>query len=256
MISREKMIALYSAMVKYQMLAELTQELALRDKQVQRLAAGREAIVAGVTADLRPEDTLVSEHCGLLSTFVKSSASRRASRNGDNRNGRLGMALSDDFASAAEAAEAHRTAKNGAVALALCESRVKADLWRRQLQRASRANLPLIVVRLHEAPAHKASRNGHVPDALEFGAPLIAVDAADVRAIYRVASESIARARLGRGPTLIDCVNFGSELIDAHPIDTMEAALAKKRILNAALKQTVESGARREAGKALRSVLG
>jgi hypothetical protein len=244
------MIALYSAMVKYQMLAELTQELALRGNQAQQLAAGREAIVAGVTADLRPDDTFIAAHSAFLSTFIKSSASRKASRNGH-----LGLALSDDFASAAETAEAHQSAKNGTVTLALCESRVKADLWRKQLQRASRRNLPLIVVRLHEAPAHKASRNGHVPEALEFGAPMIAVDAADVRAIYRVASESIARARLGRGPTLIDCVNFGGELIDADPITAMETVLAKKRILNASLKQKIASGVMRELKTSLRHSL-
>jgi Dehydrogenase E1 component len=243
------MIALYSAMVKYQKLAERTQELALLGNQAQQLTTGLEAMVAGVTADLRPQDTLIAAHSSLLSTFIKSSASRRASRNG-----RLGLALSDDFASASQAAEAHKAAKNGAVALALCENRVKADLWRKQLQRASKDNLPLIVVRLHEAPTHKATRNGHVPEALEFGMPMIAVDAADVRAIYRVASESIQRARQGRGPTLIDCIDFGRDALGSNPIGDLETVLTKKRILNAAVKKKVVSGVTREANKALRFI--
>jgi TPP-dependent pyruvate/acetoin dehydrogenase alpha subunit len=38
--------------------------------------------------------------------------------------------------------------------------------------------------------------------------PAISVDGNDAVAIYRVASESISRARQGRGPTLIDCQSF------------------------------------------------
>ena len=43
-------------------------------------------------------------------------------------------------------------------------------------------------------------------DATLNGIPAIAVDASDAVAIYRVACEAIARARQGRGPTLVECV--------------------------------------------------
>ena len=44
--------------------------------------------------------------------------------------------------------------------------------------------------------------------ALGSGVPGIAVDMDDAVAIYRVAQESIGRARAGGGPALIDCIPF------------------------------------------------
>jgi len=60
LISREKLVQLYSAMVKSRLIAERTTELAQRGKLPQHweIGAGSEATLAGVTADLRPGDTL------------------------------------------------------------------------------------------------------------------------------------------------------------------------------------------------------
>jgi hypothetical protein len=241
------MIALYSAMVKYRGLADAG-----------RLTSGREAMVAAATADLKPGDTFAATQSELLSLFVKSPRARNSSRS-ENRNGHQPLSSSDKFVAAAQAAAAHREASKGGVALFLCDNRVKAALWRSQLQRVSRANLPLIVVRLLDAPAGKASSNRQPPEALEFGAPRIDVDADDVRAIYRVVSESLGRARLGRGPTVIDCLNFRNSdpaLADPDPIGSFEAVLTRKRILNAALKRKIENNAGRELNKAFRSLPG
>ena len=41
--------------------------------------------------------------------------------------------------------------------------------------------------------------------ARDYGFPGIIVDGSDVVAVWRVAQESIHRARNGAGPTLIDC---------------------------------------------------
>ncbi len=41
-----------------------------------------------------------------------------------------------------------------------------------------------------------------------YGFPGITVDGNDVVAVYRVASEAIARARKGAGPTLIECKTY------------------------------------------------
>jgi TPP-dependent pyruvate/acetoin dehydrogenase alpha subunit len=95
-------------------------------------------------------------------------------------------------------------------------------------------------------------------EALAFGMARIAVDARDVLAVYRVASESISRARQRRGPTLIECIDHGlpapvgtrvaergpSSIVD--PVRAMESYLGRKRILNPTLKQQIESQLRKE----------
>ena len=44
-----------------------------------------------------------------------------------------------------------------------------------------------------------------------FGFPRIPVDCNDVLALYRVGHEAVDRARIGYGPTLIDCVRYELE---------------------------------------------
>lgn len=257
MISREKMIALYSAMVKYRRLA--TQAPGKIPKSLP-LTQGLEATVAAITADLGPKDTFLATESKLASAFVgrsrwKDRLDARAFQSAHARNGTIpASALAKEFAAALKTAEALKASKGNAVALIFCENRMKADDWRRYLQRAGRNNLPIVLVRLASD-----TRRAHVaPGALAFGVPRIAVDANDVLAVYRVASESIARARHRRGPTLIECLidrHSASTQADADPIRAMERGLIKKRILDAALKQKIETAIRRELNKALRTLL-
>ncbi len=258
MISREKMIALYSAMVKYRALAAQTEGKIPASWQ---LTPGLEATVAAITADLRPDDSFVATQNKLASAFVDRASwsnNFHAALNGTHaKNGHISSStLAKDFSSALTSAGALKAAKSDAIALVLCETRTPADLWRRQLQRTSRNNLPIVFVGL-TAP----SRRAHTPPAaFVFGVPRIAVDAHDVLAVYRVASESVARARLRRGPTWIECVNFTrasstERSSPPDPIRAMERHLAKKRILNAALKQKIEAGIVGELNRALCALL-
>ncbi len=257
MISHEKMIALYSAMVKYRLLAAQTEGRLAKSWQ---LTPGLEATVAAITADLRKGDCFVATESKLASAFVGRSRWKDLFDVSDlksthARNGHiLSSALAKEFASALEAADTLKTSKGDAVALLFCETRMKADLWPKYLVRAGRGNLPIVLVRLASD-----SRRAHVaPGALAFGVPRIAVDAADVLAVYRVASESIARARHRRGPTLIECLTAKHTAItasDSDPIRAMELVLTKKRILNAALKQKIETGIKRKLATALRLVI-
>jgi hypothetical protein len=83
---------------------------------------------------------------------------------------------------------------------------------KKQLGVASRRNLPIIFVLCHNAsqdPDQVASAltlTSDAPQALAHGVPVIAVDGDDAVAVYRVASESVSRARQLRGPTLIESV--------------------------------------------------
>ena len=255
MISREKLLALYSAMVKYRALVDQTQD---RFPASLQLTPGLEAAIAAVTADLKRSDAFVSTGSKLASAFVggaklKDLLAAANRKSAHARNGHVpSLALAEEIAEALETAEVLNRSKSDAVSLVFCQSRRKTNIGRKQLQQATRNNLPLIFVRVAPEPA--ADRKAHTtPEAFAFGVPRIAVDASDVLAVYRVASEAIARARHRRGPTLIDCVDFSHP--DTDPIHTMELHLAKKRILNAALKQKIENGITRELNRALRQTL-
>jgi len=253
-ISREKMLALYSAMVKYRLLATQAQE---NLPKAWALTPGLEATVAAITADLRRDDSFLATESKLASTFVPRISwkglieTATSARAGKSRTS--GATVEKQLAAAVASAQALKAAKSDAVALAFCESRLKAGFWREQLQRTSRGNLPLVLVRLA-----RDSRRAHVaPAAFVFGVPRIAVDAADVRAVYRVAGESIARARHRRGPTLIECLQApqGASPDAADPIRAMELALIRKRILNAALKEKIQAAAQREVKRNIHRLL-
>ncbi len=252
MISREKIIALYSAMVKYRALAAHAESLVQQGQLAGTLLVpGREAAMAAITSDLRPHDSFVATQSPLAFTLISNSKKKRASKlaamNGHLRNAKASTA-DTAIAQAIEAAKAFNSTKGDAIAVLFSETRLKAEVWRKRLQQASRNNLPIVFVRL-TAPSRRAHT---APAAFSFGVPLIAVDADDVRAVYRVAGESIARARHRRGPTLIDCVQFSHP--DSDPIHALALVLAKKRILNAILKQEIAGAVEREIKSTLRAL--
>ena len=60
-----------------------------------------------------------------------------------------------------------------------------------------------------EVPYAKATKNQDIASrAAAYGMPGIAVDGNDVTEVYRHAGEAIARARAGKGPTLLECRTY------------------------------------------------
>jgi hypothetical protein len=108
--------------------------------------------------------------------------------------------------------------------------------WRRALAVMGQVGLPLVVVALPggvgdlDAIAHKAAAR---PD---LAVPVIPVDAGDVVAIYRVAQETIVRARAGGGAAVIEGVACGTDAVKL-----MGAQLVRKRICTEAWVQGVET---------------
>jgi TPP-dependent pyruvate/acetoin dehydrogenase alpha subunit len=75
------------------------------------------------------------------------------------------------------------------------------------------------------------------------------VDACDVVAVYRVASESIAHARQGFGPTLIECRQWDGPDATRSPIMNMEKYLDRKGLFNKATKAEIVSWIRCGVGR-------
>jgi TPP-dependent pyruvate/acetoin dehydrogenase alpha subunit len=283
LISKEKLIDLYSAMVKCRIIAERAGQLARMGRLASDLGSGvgREASIAGIAIDLKPEDTLSTSPEVLISEFVRGlpiekifAGLARPSdcRNGtDLPNGEAALPVGTGESPLATdksqldggcaAAKAHKAANNGTIAVVFCgDVQPHRGRWRRSLTLASRQNLPILFVRhlelcdgLDNAPVRRKISEAP-PEALAFGVPLIQVDGNDVVAVYRVASESISRARERRGPTLIDCItdisadHFGNpQATDSRkpggsldPIHVMERHLAGKRLLTESMRKKIE----------------
>jgi TPP-dependent pyruvate/acetoin dehydrogenase alpha subunit len=274
LISREKMLALYTSMIRCRRIAvEADRKTGwMRGRPEDDRAVGWEATLAGVIVDLEDGDHLCAaptcpvqavldllrghgssgSHCEDELHGVRNR--KHTEDGGRNR-------IDDGFDKAYRAARAFKTARSGKVVLLLGEEGAGADAWRNRLPDVARRNLPLLIVSrgtLPDGPMSSdekpAAHRMRTPAALVSGVPVITVDGNDVLAIYRVASESIFRARQRRGPTLIECVSVGASLLETDsdprkqglatipdPIVSMENYLTKRRILTKAVKCQIHS---------------
>ena len=169
-----------------------------RDKDLR----GQEACRVSALLDLGPED--------LSSDLTASSAYLRGwelSRQGGKvppcvlppvERGRLQLALGAAFAL--------KNAAPGKVAVVLAgRHEAKPSLWTSVFSFAAEWELPVIFVVPPEGGTAKFDLSAR---ATALGVPGIPVDAGDAIALYRVAQESIGRARAGGGPALMEGIAF------------------------------------------------
>lgn len=150
---------------------------------------GREAVLAGVTCDLRENDVLVASGAGLVHGIVHGHASMQMQRRGLEE--RVIEALSDTVGD--------RMRKTGRITVIFPDGTLRREALDEVRSLAIAARLPVLLVEDRTKSGRLANKDGKV--AWEY--PSIPVDTQDVIAVYRVAHESIARAREGAGPTHI-----------------------------------------------------
>jgi TPP-dependent pyruvate/acetoin dehydrogenase alpha subunit len=293
LISGEKLLQLYSTMLKCRMISERAGAYLRQSKFAGNgyPAAGQEAAVVGVAIDLLPEDTIAPWHGDFITNFIKGvplgrilcnlfalaasrdkgrSASARASDPPPNEFAPP-VKIAEQLNNANGAALANKTGKNGKIAVSFVDGgAMLLGSWHDALNFAGVHDLPIVFVCKNYGPVEAG--NMRAPSetvdiayhAQGCGLPSITVDGNDVVAVYRVASESIARARLGRGPTLIDCRtdhqcgHLGSDLIteanagkpalwEANcPLLSMEKYLTSKGLFSEEFKRGVAAGFSRE----------
>jgi TPP-dependent pyruvate/acetoin dehydrogenase alpha subunit len=212
LISRQKLLTLYSAMLRCRSMAE---QLGNGIKRVNAVL-GHEAAAVGAAIDLLPHDTVVADLWpdaalqAINPTVSIAPAISVASRStaGDNNGGRITVLFSNS-------------------------RRSWHSSWLKTLTLAAGHNLPFLFVSLRSPDAHEGIDGAAVlpMGSKGYSLPLIAVDGNDVVAVYRVASEAIAHARKGHGPTLIDC----RRSIPGDPLKSMEKYLLDKGLQPAAL---------------------
>ena len=280
LVSDEKLLQIYTAMVKCRMLAKEVEALSQQGKLAAgvRAAAGNEAIVTGLAIDLLPDDVVSSTRHDLAASLLKGlpletiisrvMASRRGRRKSPGRvhadrslHGILppSSTLAGQLNVACGVALANLMAKNGRIVTVFCEgSDDPTETCGEALAFAGANKLPVLFV-CHsdshpepEAAAH-ARPSSLADTSLACGVPAITVDGNDAVAVYRVAYESITRARQGRGPTLIACgmnhhdlarylrtKSRGTQRVGPNdPIRNMEVYLTRKDLFNARLKRRI-----------------
>jgi pyruvate dehydrogenase E1 component alpha subunit len=244
-ISNEKLLQLYAAMVKCRALEERVQILFPRSKLIGKGgSAGREAVAVGVALDLLPQDTVAASPGDLIVNFIWNEIQgepldaifarlyARAAR----------PSPAAQFKHAGVAAQANKEAKNGKISVAFSGN--SSGFSPEALKAASAQQLPILFVRQSRLPAEPPRGRKQSGAAETSGIPVIPVDGSDVVAVYRVSTEAITHARKGNGPTLIDCIFEPSEARD--PLLQMETYLTRKSLYSEEWKRQVAAAFQQE----------
>lgn len=254
LVSNEKLLAIYSAMIKCRMLEQRATELFQQGKLTSDLysSSRREAASAAIAIDLQPNDALSIAPGDWLPAFVKGMpiekllrtlASPSAHLDGHSATTASELPLKNPLAfdeahrpqSVRESAIAAQSAKEGAIVAAILPSAELLQPWHSVLADAASKRLPIVFVHYVSDQPSETPAKGKNPDALFHGVPAIAVDALDAVAVYRVAYEAIIRARQGRGATLLECLAHTGTSVETNenagdPISSMENYLKRKGI--------------------------
>jgi len=278
LISDEKLLQLYSTMVKCRMLEKrarvfFKQRTFASDYET---AAGREAALVGVAIDLVSGDAISPSHRDIVASFVKGAPLARIFRRLSARAVSSGKGASAVARLNKTVALAGKLKKRGKVGVVFAGAGSAApDQWHKALKTACASRLPIVFVRLDNprakppSPERRAIAEDIALKAQACGLPDITVDSNDVVAVYRVACEAIVRARKGGGPTLIECQAYRlqsqPEIAGAEdrrqkpakmrkvydPILNMEQYLARKQLYNAAMKRKLKARFKRDLDEAI-----
>lgn len=261
LIASEKLLAIYSAMVKCRMLEQRATLLFQQGKLSSDLHAssGREASAAAIATELGQADALSIAPGDWLPAFIKGvtlenlfrslassstpTNSRQPSVPADMEYKRVLFTGDEAQRIAAIRDRAESSPRGAIVAAYLPDGPTLPRPWHGVLTAATSKRLPIVFVRysVTENTARETSpgRKTKNPQALIHGVPAIAVDALDAVAVYRVAYEAIIRARQGRGATLLEC-SFPAAINPANnslnrssspdPVSAMESYLIRKGI--------------------------
>lgn len=121
----------------------------------------------------------------------------------------------------------------GALVIAFTRSdRLNADEFRETLRTAARYHAPVLYALLPASSTTNAF--DWSARAIREDVPCIPVDAHDAVALYRVAQETMQRARHQGGPSVIDCKQVQLARGDSNSVTRMEAHLRRKGLLSAA----------------------
>jgi TPP-dependent pyruvate/acetoin dehydrogenase alpha subunit len=286
LIPNEKLVAIYTAMVRCRMIEQRASLLLQQNKIAAAFtgSVGREASASALVIDLQPEDALSVALSDSMPAFVKGlgieDLFRTISKNaaGDDQPrafASLNLIIAGPIDAQAEAvrefAVSAKSAKLGHIALAfLSDKAATTSPWSELMVLAGSHRLPIIfALHCESSPdqiAPPKATGKSVPNALVNGVPAILVDGGDAVALYRVGSEAMIRARQGRGATIVQCLLFpatndsetnriykeGELSSPGTPLLTMETYLQRKGLLGEETRRQIISDFRGELDLATR----
>jgi TPP-dependent pyruvate/acetoin dehydrogenase alpha subunit len=259
LISNEKLLALYDAMLRCRMLEQRIRKLGAVGSAASS-GKGHEASVVGAVLNLLPGDAISPSSGGLAACLVRGVALKTIfswlrsqpdslpPRYAPRKIVAPGADLAAQLKAAGRVARLDRKAKDKSIVVLFSNC---ADLTRLPglgfLRRAAAERLPILFV-CHA----KASKEEFAPKARNYGLPGFTVDGDDVVAVYRVVSEAMAHARRGNGPTFIECRPWAPPGAKKRgdAIANMEMYLSRKGLFNAEHKSEVALQFARELDKA------
>ena len=216
LISVEKFRQLYANLLQCAMLDD---RLCAMDGY--RRWSGREAGSAGVAACLRSCDSMTPTPHGLLACYLHSGSLPPA-------RGKAPAAIAQLAAATGDALR-HKLERQGNVSVVFSAT-AEPEQMHEVFAVAARQSLPVLYVLEGETPL------GDVFESI----PVIRIDSADTIAVYRVAHESITRAREGSGPTIMECAVWPCGNEPEDPLAKLENYLTRKRLFRQDWKQRLE----------------
>ena len=262
LISNEKLLELYTTMLKCRMLEERFRVLAKGNPSIAKsvTAAVHHAAIAGAAIDLLTGDTLAPSQGALVPCFVKglplaaifsaTSGSKSTIRRSYTSYGLIRPSFSSatQLERALRAASTCKSRRNKKIVVVFCaDPAASSSSLDVAMERAGRKRLPVLFVCQTGHDVEDVSARAH-----KFGFPGVVVDGDDAVAVYRVATEAIAHARRGSGPTLIECKPWphsGRKSARPHstgnPIRNMETYLARKGLFSRKIESQVTTEFRR-----------
>ena len=236
-IPAETHLEMYRMMVLIRRFEETVNELYMQGKipSTLHLYIGQEAVATGVIANLRQEDYVLSTHrphghalakgvhprAIMAELFGKGTGACKG-KGGSMHVGdiRVGMPpaiaiVGGNAPLAAGAALAFKLQKKDLVSVSFFgDGAANEGAWHESLNAAAIWSLPVIFVcenNLYGASTSFKSVfqiNQVAERASAYGIPGFVVDGNDVLAVYQAASEAVAKARGGNGPTLLECMTY------------------------------------------------
>ena len=250
LISDHQLQQMYATMLRCRRIAET----ANGDSNLSTI--GQEAAVVGVAIDLQPEDTVLPLRDARTARHIKGAPLKASistyihplRREWDEIAANMiprSASVAAQLHLATAVALANKTKKNSNIVVAFLEQEaISVADFQSTLEFAAAQDLPIIFVWVHNLWQKAGTRHAatHLEEislrAQACGMPAIPVDGNDVVAMYRVAFESIQRARNGGGPTVIEAHTHRAARDSEHdPIATMERYLDRRELFTTEWKR-------------------
>lgn len=218
-MNTERLRKLYATMLKCRLVAERSALLFGSDAAA---TAGYEAVEVGSCIHLREEDLVsptsslingnITKGATMANLFAMLKPSSQATGEKDASLSSLKLSSLAQIEASTIIALSHKLSRIPIVNMTIVGSSADKpgntspryashDFWESSVQFAGTRKLGIVYLICTAADSSHDLRGR----ALSFHVPGITVDGNDVVAVYRVAEESVRRAREGHGPTLIDC---------------------------------------------------